>query len=172
MTSNTCVAPPVGSGKAGRPSRRMKISAKLFSWKTSIRPPSLLSPSLASQLSSWSLTFSGAGRGPFVGSALSGTHQSSLLRPRGARGRRPCDDRRRRRRGSAAPAPDPIGALALDQLELDLDREPVLERQTLARRHLRPTGAARVLPRCEESEWSEPRRSRRFGRSPWAPSAI
>jgi hypothetical protein len=27
MISNTCVAPPVGSGSAGTPSRRMKMSA-------------------------------------------------------------------------------------------------------------------------------------------------
>src|SRR5437763_271185 len=47
MISNTCVAPPVGNGNAGTPSRRMKITAKLFSWKTSIRPPSVLSPSPA-----------------------------------------------------------------------------------------------------------------------------
>jgi hypothetical protein len=51
MISNTCVAPPVGSGNAGTPSRKMKISAKLFRWKTSIRPPSVLSPSLASHRS-------------------------------------------------------------------------------------------------------------------------
>jgi hypothetical protein len=43
--------PPVGSGIAGTPSRRMKISAKPFSSNMSIRPPSVLSPALASQLS-------------------------------------------------------------------------------------------------------------------------
>src|SRR4051794_15032549 len=63
MISNTCVAPPVGSGKAETPSRRMKISAKLFSSKTPIRPPSVLSPSPASHSASSSLTLSGAGRG-------------------------------------------------------------------------------------------------------------
>jgi hypothetical protein len=51
MISNTCVAPPVGSGNAGTPSRRMKISAKLFSSNMSMRLPSVLSPSLASQRS-------------------------------------------------------------------------------------------------------------------------
>jgi hypothetical protein len=48
----------------------MKISAKLLAWKTSIRPPSVVSPSLASQRSIWSLTFSGAGRGSLVGASF------------------------------------------------------------------------------------------------------
>ena len=39
--SNTCVAPPVGIGSADTPSRRMNRRAKLFSSKTSTRPPSV-----------------------------------------------------------------------------------------------------------------------------------
>jgi hypothetical protein len=54
--SKTWVAPAVGRGSAETPSSRMKTSAKLFSSKTSMRPPSVWSPSPASQRSSWSLT--------------------------------------------------------------------------------------------------------------------
>ena len=60
MTSKTCVAPPVGIGSAGTPSSSTKRIAKLFSSKSSIRLPSVLSPSLVSQPSSWSLTFAGS----------------------------------------------------------------------------------------------------------------
>lgn len=60
MISNTCVAPPVGSGSAGTPSRRTNRIAKLFSLKSSMRLPRVLSPSLFSQCSSSSLTFSGS----------------------------------------------------------------------------------------------------------------
>ena len=57
--SKTCVAPPVGIGSAGTPSSRTKMIAKLFSSKTSARPPSVLSPSPSSQSESWSLRAGG-----------------------------------------------------------------------------------------------------------------
>ena len=57
MISNTCVAPPVGSGKAGTPSSSTNSTAKLFSPKTAIKPLSVLSPSLSIQRPSSSLTF-------------------------------------------------------------------------------------------------------------------
>ena len=60
MTSKTCVAPPVGIGSAGTPSRSTKRIAKLFSSKRAMRPPTVLSPSPVSQFSSWSLTFGGS----------------------------------------------------------------------------------------------------------------
>ena len=56
MTSNTCVAPPVGTGSAGTPSRTTNRIAKLFFSNSSMRLATLFSPSLASQRSSWSLT--------------------------------------------------------------------------------------------------------------------
>src|SRR4051794_14141187 len=62
MISNTWVAPPVGSGSAGTPSRSTNRSAKLFSLKSAMSPPSVLSPSVPSQRSIWSLTCSGSGR--------------------------------------------------------------------------------------------------------------
>jgi hypothetical protein len=60
MISNTCVAPPVGNGSAGTPSRTTKRIAKLFSSNSSMRLATVFSPSPASQPSSWSLTV-GAG---------------------------------------------------------------------------------------------------------------
>ena len=55
ITSNTCVAPPVGSASAGTPRRITKMTAKLFSSKTSIRLPSVFSPSPCAQASLRSL---------------------------------------------------------------------------------------------------------------------
>jgi hypothetical protein len=60
MISKTCVAPPVGSGSAGTPSRTTNRIAKLFSWKSSMRLATVFSPSPASQPASCSLTV-GAG---------------------------------------------------------------------------------------------------------------
>ncbi len=60
MISNTCVAPPVGSGSAGTPSRITNRIAKLFSPNSEIKLPTVFSPSLASQRSRSSLTIGSA----------------------------------------------------------------------------------------------------------------
>src|SRR3954447_26190683 len=62
-SSNTCVAPPVGSGRAETPSSRMNSSAKLFSSNSSMMLPRVLSPSLCSQRSSSSLAVGPASGG-------------------------------------------------------------------------------------------------------------
>src|SRR4051794_36335561 len=62
-SSNTCVAPPVGSGSAETPSSRMNSSAKLFCSNSSMMPPSVLSRSLRSQRSSSSLALGPASGG-------------------------------------------------------------------------------------------------------------
>jgi len=61
--SKTCVAPPVGRGRAGTPSRRTNANAKLFWPKSSFRLPSVLGPSWASQLSNSALTLSASPAG-------------------------------------------------------------------------------------------------------------
>src|SRR6201989_2766267 len=63
MISNTCVTPPVGSGRAGTPRNNTNRIAKLFSSNSSTRLPSVLSLSPSSQASSESLTFAGRGCG-------------------------------------------------------------------------------------------------------------
>jgi hypothetical protein len=63
MISKTCVAPPVGSGSAGTPSRTTNRIAKLFSSKRSMRLATVFSPSLASQPASWSLIACAGGLG-------------------------------------------------------------------------------------------------------------
>src|SRR5205085_684994 len=55
IASNTCVTPPVGTGRAGRNMSRMTVTAKLRSSKTLPSAPSVLLPSLRSQPSSSSL---------------------------------------------------------------------------------------------------------------------
>jgi hypothetical protein len=49
MISNTCVAPPVGSGSAGTPSRTMNRIAKLLAPNSSMRLSTVFSPSPVSQ---------------------------------------------------------------------------------------------------------------------------
>ena len=67
MISNTCVAPPVGSGSAGTPSSSTNRIAKLFSSNSAIRLPNDFSPSLSSQRPSWPLTVVGSATGTGAG---------------------------------------------------------------------------------------------------------
>ena len=93
MASKTCVAPPVGSGNAGVAMRTTNSSAKLFSPKNSIRPPSVLSPSLANQRSSSSLILGELS--PRSMSADTFEHRPHHV---GQHGRRPADGQRLRAR--------------------------------------------------------------------------
>src|SRR5439155_7554324 len=80
-----------GSGRAGTPISSTKTIAKLFSSNSSIRFPSVLSPSLSSQRSSWSLTFSGSGAADFIQSVCfrgQATAEGSDGRLHGKAGRR------------------------------------------------------------------------------------